>query len=161
MNLATFQEACIEGGEERAVLRLRSNMPITDFPLSFFFFFLVGPGLSWWDEKVRVRWQPNCTASAHSQTVASVPLISIAFTMGKLFGSWLLQASRKTQDKEKVFGPSSPGSCAQIISWGFPEDVCNQILYGPVLGGRNNSHYSLMLGGQVSARLPVHLVVVA
>ena len=115
MNLATFQEACIEGGEERAVLRLRSNMTITDFPLSFFFF-LVGPELSCWDEKVRVRWQPNSTASAHSQPVASVPLISIAFTMGKLFGSWLLQASPKTQDQEKVFGPSSWGSCAQIIS---------------------------------------------
>lgn len=61
--------------------------------------------------------------------------------MGKnLFGRWLLQASQKTRISEKAFGPSSPRSCAQIISWGFPEDVCNQILYCPVPGGRNNFH---------------------
>ena len=58
----------------------------------------------------------------------------------KRFWRWLLQASQKTQDPEKVFGPFSPGSHAQIISWGFPEDVCNLILYRPVLRDRNNSY---------------------
>lgn len=50
------------------------------------------------------------------------------------------QASQNTQGPEEVVGPSSPGSCAQIISGGFPEDVCNRILYCPVLGDRNNIH---------------------